>query len=403
MATMKHREGYLAFVFLVLGVFSGASAQNPSAITLVSVSPPVGSGNPPPNDPDRRMSAFAFVGTLGTSYTAIFSAATEPATTIGVGADISSIVYDSLSQRFTVAFTFASPVVLETLPNTIPPNEFQIIIDPGDSQMVMPPTTPPRALPPQPGKVTECYGPANTSKRLPGQGGPPLDVRGSFMSTNLRAWCEIPPSASNPFFGFKFLAPSGARGFLKKKIPAQLRATLSQLSGKTLGPNNVALYNGNLQASRAVTETGDGGLLVNIAATFNTTLNTVTAVTGLVDAAAKPEGVGIQASTVAKSFATAAAEALSLTPSDSVVKSSRATVFGSIGDLTQAKGQTVKIYKKSGSSLKALSTTKLTANGTYTKSISSSTLFNGSSKATLIAKLVGGGVRQSRTVSLTKR
>lgn len=255
-------------------------------------------------------------------------------------------------------------------------------------------------------ETTECRGPGDPNRSdtsvLAEPEGPPLEARGSFMSTNIYAWCVIPPSETSPFFGFQLSGPSGTKGFFKKKLSAGLVGLLSTLAGKTLEPSNLAIYNGTYEASKSITGTEDGGALISINVKF---VKTSTEVSDASKASATSESeLSVKAaSAVSKTILTSEEEELSLAPKKTTITTKKTALYGFSSDDAAAAGTKVKIQKVSGSKYTTVATATVASDGSYKASINTDTLFNGSSKTTIVSKIVGDQVRQSRSVTLQNR
>ena len=383
-----------------------ATPDPATAITLLSMTPEAES-LPADKTPPRQF-LFRFRGKKGTSYVAVFSAPAEPAMVVGVGADISSTSYDETTQQLTVNFLFDLSVINED-GKSRDPNEFIIVLDPGAEKQFSPMPRPSPGFPPPPkpkarslsalaDSTDECYGPANKNTPSPDQNGPPLQARGTWMSTNIASWCVIPPNETNPFFGFKLVAPPGTKGFFRKKLPANLLNLLSLLAGKTLDPDSLAIFNGTFEASKSISSTSDGGALVNIQLGFSSTTNSLT------DKSSSSSSNRIQAasSTTTKTVTVAEEEAISLTPKTSTITKNKASLFGFVADSTSLAGQTVSIQRKVGKTFKTIATTTVASDGSYSKKVTSSKLFNTKSSATIQA-IVGNAISTSRTTSLKNK
>jgi len=357
---------------------------------------------------------FTFRGEKNTEYTAVFATHAEPATVVGVGADITSTSFDADAERLTVQFRFDLTIITEE-GKSKDPNQFFIVIDPGAPREFMPRPRPTAGFPPPTrprsssltkatDDTTECYGPASKTTPTADQTGPPLEAAGSWMSTNIASWCIIPPSEDTPFFGFKLVAPPGTKGFFKKKIPAQLLSLLSLLAGKTLDLNSVAVFNGTYEASKSITATSDGGVLIDIKLNFSSTRNDLTDVSNtssrsLIKAAKA-------STTVTKAITTAEEESLSLAPTNSQVNGTKAKLFGFVDDPATFAGQKVLIQRKVGSKYKTVGTATINSDGSYSKSIRTNKLFDTSKTSAttkLVATIISGTTRTSRTISLSSK
>ncbi len=396
----------------------GTATSGEQRITLVTLEPSAERLSGPAAPP--RQFLFRFRGKKKTHYTATFATDFEPATVVGVGADIESTSFDFTSKQLTVSFYFDLSIVNEDGSDR-DPNEFIIILDPGAPREFSPQPRPTSGFspPPKPKSTstlqskadsTECYGPASKTTPTADQKGPPLQAAGTWMSTNINSWCVIPPNETNPFFGFKLIAPPGTKGYFRKKISPALLNLLSTLAGRTLDPQSLAIFNGTFEASKSITATSDGGVLVDIKLNFASNINTLSQASNSADAiSSRKIKLRSTSSTVTKTVTTAEEEALSLTPKTSQVSTSKASLFGFVDDPSLA-GKKVLLQRKVSSkikslrsSLKTVGTATISSTGSYSKSISSSKLFSGKKSATITASIVGDSARSSRSVSLSNK
>ncbi|MCB0339221.1 MAG: hypothetical protein KDD53_06440, partial [Bdellovibrionales bacterium] len=87
------------------------------------------------------------------------------------------------------------------------------------------------------------------------------------------AWNLIPPSPPDDiFFGFELNGKEGETGFFRMKIPDTLIDHLSELAGKTLNVDDLAIFNDGKQASLDIEDLSDG-IIVNIKTVFKEGFN----------------------------------------------------------------------------------------------------------------------------------
>jgi hypothetical protein len=352
-----------------------------------------------------------------------------------VGADISSTSYDAERREFTIIFNY-DQAVLSPDGKTFPDDTFFINIDPGAKrEFTAPPPRDPNGPPPgregaTDGPVkprdlgtrsvdtTECYGPLGDNTDSDARPGPPLEAAGSFMSTNLTDWCIVPPSSTQPFYGFKLRGPAGSKGFLKKKVSPSLVTLLSLLSGRSLATTDFGIFNGDVQASRSISATADGGLLISINVTFGATSTVVadaaspSSTLATVNASKESPVRSKADSNVDKTITASEAEPLSLAPKDFSISGVTASLYGFVTDSDEFVGQRVLLQRKVGTKLVTVGTSKIAADGSYTKRINTSKFSSSTTKAkvtasattftkaTLIATLISSTVRTSREVTL---
>ena len=212
----------------------------------------------------------------------------------------------------------------------------------------------------------ECYGPLGESDDPTKRPGPPLESAGSFMSTNLASWCIIPPNESQPFFGFYLRGPSGTKGYVKKKVAPALVNLISTLSGRSLVSTDFGIYNGDVLASRSVSATDDGGLLINVALVFSSTSTLISP--NLSPKVSRRRTASERATTtsaVDKVVTASEAESLSIAPNDFSVNGSRAALYGFVTDAGDLIGKTVTIKKQVGSKYRAVGRAKVKEDGSY--------------------------------------
>ena len=317
------------------------------AATLESITPAVslrdGSIPPQPN-----VEIFVFAGNQpNTPYTAVFNNVTaEPASVVVLPATVNSTSYDSTSQKLTVVFTHV-PYVDGTIPPG-PSTDFSIALVSASA------------------------------------GGAPEALRGSWMATNISPldWTLIPPTESNPAFGYQIAGPVGQSGFLRMLIPSGLFTYVSSLYGQNVTANDFAVFSGTIQTNVLVEALGNGSALVNVSVPFSATNSEVTDVE-----AARYEEASLeaQATSVTKKITVGREADLSLSPNPtgSIKRNKTVSLFGCVASRVPfATGEKVSItVKRSGSSSATVVRGSLDANGCYRKS------FKVTSTVTAIAAL----------------
>lgn len=109
-----------------------------------------------------------------------------------------------------------------------------------------------------------------------GEDGPPAEMTGSWLSTNVQDWELIPPSEETPAFGFQLTGPAGETGFFHMFMPSAMIDLLGQFVGRTLAPSELAVFNGDSQSSIDIQEVS-GGIYININVAFEDTSSSVSA------------------------------------------------------------------------------------------------------------------------------
>lgn len=165
-------------------------------------------------------------------YTAVFTVDEEPAGVIVPGSEMSidtPAVYDEVAGTYTVHFV---PVGME---------------QPTDSES------------PENVVIAALVGVADIDA---GEDGPPEEMKGFWLSTNVQDWALIPPSPeqATPAFGFSLTGPVGEIGVMKVFMPDGIRDLLSEYSGQDLEWADMAVFDGDDQASLGITEVAGGAL-----------------------------------------------------------------------------------------------------------------------------------------------
>lgn len=196
-------------------------------------------------DAPDTIQLFGWLTEEDVEYTAVFSVDEEPAVAVTPGGDVSldnRPVYDADAGTYTITFTATG--FIEGIDKDMPE-----------------------------GMVVSVMGLVGAVPL--GEDGPPEQMRGAWFSTNLEEWELIPPSEGNVAFGFKLTGPTGSTGFFRMFMPQGIIDLLSEFSGKELTIEELAVFNGDEQASLAISEV-EGGAYIDINVTFTEGLSTVT-------------------------------------------------------------------------------------------------------------------------------
>jgi len=211
-------------------------------VTPVQIVPAIPTFSPGEQPPGATLIVYNATGQpVPQDYTATFTVSEQPAAVVLTAGELKTYTYNSGTGELVLTFTHVGYV-----PNSE-------IIGPSDA-----------------------FALAFVAAVPLGQAGPPEQMRGSWMSTNISplGWTLIPPTPQSPGFGYELKGPDGERGFFKMFIPQTLIDAMSQLYGRTLTADDLALFNGNSQASVAVTQV-EGGAMVDINVTFQSYVNEV--------------------------------------------------------------------------------------------------------------------------------
>lgn len=295
---ISHITGAALLTFAVW--FFPTSAQAMTA-TLVSISPDATDISDQMTGAPESVQMFAWLTTLDTVYTATFTVDEQPAMVVTPGASISidnQPTYDATTGEYVITFT-ATGVKGDFGGQELPEGQGMSII----------------ALS---GAVAE------------GEDGPPAEMAGGWMSTNIQEWEMIPPSQEQIAFGYNLTGPAGETGFLHMFIPGTLIDLLSAYSGQELVAEDLAVFNGDEQASLAVTEV-DGGAYIDINVVFVEEATTVLSSEG--------------DTSVRKEITVAEQLPVSLAASKMTVsKGKSVTLYGWLEN--QMKNQTVTLWRK---------------------------------------------------------
>lgn len=183
----------------------------------------------------------------------------------------------------------------------------------------------------------------------PGNGAP-ASMSGGFAAMTVQDFQIVAPTGpEDAQFGVSLTGPAGTSGFFKMKFPATMLALMGTMSQKTITAKDLALFVDNNQASVNVSETDDGGALLDIQITF-------------IDDSTATE---VAASTVTKEIVAKEKLELSSAFIDSTVKRSKIATFYGWKSANKANKK-VKIYRKnSGGNFSLVDTVRTNAAGYY--------------------------------------
>ncbi len=180
-----------------------------------------------------------------------------------------------------------------------------------------------------------------------GEDGPPSQMAGSYLASTVMENELVPPAPGNPAFGFTLTGASGTSGFVHFYIPPALIELLSYYEGIDLTPSDMAVFMDDDQVFASITETDEGGALIEIDVVF-TAGNTTTS--------------GISKTTsVTKSIVAKQKLPISFTPKKSSLKRGKtAKIYGWLKN--SKNNQTVRIYRKKKTGTKYNLVKKVTTN-----------------------------------------
>ncbi|MFA6475708.1 MAG: hypothetical protein WCV88_05990 [Patescibacteria group bacterium] len=309
----------LAGLVAAISLFSTAKTTYAATASVVSVTPAVVDISASMTGLPDGVEGFLFIPTVtteGTTYTAVFSVSEEPLTVVTVGGQIvDNWTYDAATQQVTVVMTYSGQIMDPT----------------GILQDAM------------------SVGISFSS----GADGIPAEASGVWMSTNLLNWMIVPPTQDNPQFGFELSGPEGYNGYFQMFLPDSLIALLSQLQGKTLTADDLAVFIDNSQASVDVS-TVTGGVLIDINITFDSGNTSISPAS---------------TQTVTKSVSTGSKLPISLSAKKaSVSKGVSAKLYGWIKSGLAGKTVTVWEKKTGASTFTKMATVTTKADGYYSYS-----------------------------------
>jgi len=341
-----HSKPFLALMLALAAVVIPASA-NGAIASNCSISPDSAQlleGSVPPQ-PGVELFVYAAAAT-GVEYTFECDVTEQPASVVILPAEMKSVTYSSGTGRLSVIFTHVNYVEGSNVPAPPGTTTFSIAL-----------------VSAQPGGV-------------------PVEMRGSWMATNIPpfgvdpsgagGWELIPPSEQNLYFGYRLNGPEGSTAFFQMFIPESMRVLLEQAlsliggSPVTVEWSDLAVFNDSEQASMSITALPEGGALVDILVLFTagaTELpdNEDGAEAASLRFAPRPSAGGIDKNITVREAQTVSLTADDITPArDQAVKLygwAKDCTPGSIVKLTssiaakaaQAKGgKTLAKYKKNG-------------------------------------------------------
>lgn len=249
------------------------------------------------NSPGSDVEIFAFSGVADETYELVFATETEPTMLITPGADMENAndwEYDATADTTTMRVTYKG-IVTETNDEN---SQYEMFI------------------------IALVYSSGDVDA-----GGAPAEMAGAALATNLLQWLIIPPMPDSPYFGFQLTGTPGTTGFFHMFIPETAIEHISNMSGKNLTPESMAVFVDDQQASMNITEV-DGGAYIDINITFKEDVLGVTSTSNII-----------------KKITAGAREKISLVAKkESVEKGSTARLFGWINKAKS--GKTVVIYRK---------------------------------------------------------
>lgn len=285
------------FANLVLALAMFAHPTSAMTVEVVSISPePQQDISDLMTDAPENVGIAAWLLDDGVEYTTVLAVDEAPAVVINIGGDMAQDqpwVYDEAAGTLTVVFT--STGIKQTSDDS--PDNAAIIA-------VVPPVE-------------------------IGEDGPPVEMTGAWLNTNVQDWELIPPSPDNIAFGFSLTGPTGETGFFHMFMPDTMVELLSELSGEDLTIEDLAVFNGDDQSSMSITEV-EGGAYIDINVTFSEAVVTPSAKNG----------------SVTKSITIQEQLPISLAANKTTVRSggSKAHLFGWIK--SGQKGKTIEVWRK---------------------------------------------------------
>lgn len=323
----------------------------------------------PPGDMVQDMAVFSYTADTGSAtYTATFTVTddsdelTAAPFVMAAGADVSSFTLDSSTEPYQYSVTFTTGDLY--IPEQGVGQQF-IFVFIGTAEN-------PSMENPEPGN------------------GPPAAMSGGYIATTVQDFQIVPPSGpQDAQFGVILNGQAGTSGFFKMKFPSSMLELMGTMSGKTITAEDLAVFVDNDQATTSVTETADGGVLIDIQVTFT-------------DGSTDVQSISPHASTVSKEIV--AKEQLPLSSAflkSSVQRGKQASFYG--WRKAKAISKTVKIYRKKAGASKFTLVDTVTVDETgyyeYNFKAKKLALKNGS----YVFKAVSGGVTSPKqTLVITK-
>ena len=225
--------GFFLFLVTPLATFANTATLN----SIIPFAVTISEGGEEPS-PGTFLEVFDSA-TFGQSYTAVFDVDLEPAMVVITGGEMDSWSYDAGTGQVTVNCTHTGFV--QGAGNFGPTNPFGIAIVWPENNLF---------------------------------DGPPTEMMGGWMSTNLIQWNLIPPNEEEgkAYFGYEMSGPAGEQAFFSMFIPDATLDYLTEIKGSPLTFEDMALFINGGQANVSYTDK-EGGVEVFIEVTFkkNTT------------------------------------------------------------------------------------------------------------------------------------
>lgn len=246
--------------------------------------------------PQPGVELFVFAGGAPqVEYTVVLKNVTdEPASVVALPATITSTSYDSGAQTLTIVMTH-QPYVDGTIPPG-PSTDFSIALIPA------------------------------------GASGAPSALKGSWMATNISPsdWSLVPPTLTNPSFGYQIAGPVGQAGYLTMFIPDGLFTFVSALVGQPVTAADFAVFSGTTQTNINLTPV-TGGVHVNVRVPFSATNPELSELAAGAQSSST-SSVEAQASSIAKTVTVGREANLSIgvSPTGKVKKNKKAALFGCV-------------------------------------------------------------------------
>lgn len=283
---------------LGLGIFFAPAPTHALTATLDSVSPEPSMDLTDQLTLPSIATGNGYIGTVDETYTLIYSVDESPAMVVSSGGEMNldqNWNYDATTGKVTITIT---NVGAESTEGPGVPE--------GDAIFVV----------------------ALVGAVAQGEDGPPAEMTGAWLSTNILSWELVPPSPDAPFFGFILSGPEGTDGFLHMYIPSATIGLISGFVGKTLTPADMAVFENDDQSSTSITDV-DGNAYIDINVTFTEDITTPTT----------------SSTTVVKEITTGEKQTVSLAATKySVSKGAKTKLYGWLK--SGAEGKTVTVWRK---------------------------------------------------------
>jgi hypothetical protein len=110
---------------------------------------------------------------------------------------------------------------------------------------------------------------ADPSRENAEQSGPPASMGGGYISTTVQEFQISPPSGPDEYgFGLTLTGPANTTGYFNMYMPSTMLDLMSTMSQTTITAADMAIFIDEMQAYTSITETEEGGALINIDVTF---------------------------------------------------------------------------------------------------------------------------------------